>query len=69
MQLFKSSSFELVSNHGQMFWKLVGFFHALILGLLDFHVLRSVKRKGKNGKEYILERVGSVVISEDAGSK
>jgi hypothetical protein len=52
-----------------MFGELVAFLYALILGLLDFNILRSVKRKGNNRKEYVLKRVGGVVVREDAGSK
>ena len=69
MQLFKSSAFELVSNDSQMFWELVGFLYALILDRLDFHIFRSVKRKSNDRKEYVLKRVGGVVVREDAGSK
>ena len=52
-----------------MFWELVAFLHVLILGLFDFHILCSVKRKGNNWKEYVLKRVGGIIVREDAGSQ
>src|SRR2546423_403274 len=69
MQLFESSSFELVPNNSQMIGHCSGPPGILIRELLSCLALCRMRRKHNEGKDDVLKRVGGVVICQYTGSQ